>query len=129
LKADTRYKFTNKTRSRIDGALFHSIKILALGKSYDLSVSIVPPAVIKKFNLMYRGKKTATDILSFPLSKGEGEIYICPSEARKEAKKFGRSYDNFLSFLFIHGCMHLKGHDHSATMERIEAKIRHKFNI
>lgn len=129
MKADTRYKFTNKTRSRIDGALFHSIKILALGKSYDLSVSIVPPAVIKKFNLMYRGKKTATDILSFPLSKGEGEIYICPSEARKEAKKFGRSYDNFLSFLFIHGCMHLKGHDHSATMERIEAKIRHKFNI
>jgi len=100
-----------------------------LGANYSLSFSFISPAEIKKLNLIYRGKNKATDILSFPLSKKEGEIYICKSEARREAKKFGRIYENFLKYLFIHGCVHLKGFDHSATMEGIEAKLRKQFGV
>ena len=100
-----------------------------LGKKYSLSFSFIRPAEIKKLNLIYRGKNKATDILSFPLSKNEGEIFICKSEARKEAKKFDRKYYNFLLFLFIHGCVHLKGFDHSATMEGIELKIRKQWHV
>ena len=123
------FTLINKTRTHLPKIAFRDIKEAALGKKYTLSVSFVSPAHMKKLNLMYRNKNMPTDILSFPLSKTEGEIYISPSETRKEAKKFDRSYENFLAFLFIHGCVHLKGYDHSDTMERIEAKIRTKFNV
>jgi len=50
-------------------------------------------------------------------------------ETKKEAVKFERSYENFFPFLFIHGCVHLKGYDHGAIMESIEAEARKKFNV
>ena len=70
-----------------------------------------------------------TDILSFPLNENAGEIFLCLSEAEKEAVKFKRPNDNFIAFLFIHGLMHLKGFDHSSTMESNEQKIRQEFHI
>jgi probable rRNA maturation factor len=120
---------TNETRASIPRVRFSAIKDAALGSNYSLNLVFTSPAKIKKLNLIYRGKDKPTDILSFPLSNKEGEMYICPSETRKEAKNFDRKYENFMAFLFIHGCVHLKGHDHGATMERIEANIRKKFGV
>ena len=120
---------SNETKATLPRVAFDAIKEAALGKGYDLTVVIVMPARIKKLNTIYRDIEKATDILSFPVSESEGEIYLCLQEARIEAKKFERPYENFMAFLFIHGCVHLKGHDHSATMERIEAKIRKEFGI
>ena len=108
---------------------FKEIKNKILGKDYDLSWAFITPKKIQKLNLIYRNQDKPTDILSFPLSKTEGEIYICKSETRKMAKDFDRTYDNFLLFLFIHGCVHLKGYDHGSTMERIEAKFRKQFGV
>lgn len=110
-------------------ALFEAMKNAVLGKSYDLSVAFVSSARMKELNRTYRQINKPTDILSFPLSKKEGEIYICISEARKEAKKFDRKINNFISFLFIHGLVHLKGFDHGSTMESIEARFRKKFGV
>ena len=100
-----------------------------MGKDYKLNVIITTSAKIKNLNTIYRNKEHATDILSFPLSENEGEIYISIKETKEEAKKFGRTYENFFAFLFIHGCTHLKGHDHGAIMEGIEVEIRKKFGI
>ena len=110
-------------------ALFTAMKQEVLGKHYDLSMAFISEEKIKKLNLTYRNKNEPTDILSFPLSKHEGEIYICLKQARKEAKKFGRKYENFLGFLFIHGLVHLKGFDHGSTMDDIEARFQKKFGI
>jgi probable rRNA maturation factor len=120
---------SNETKAAIPRVAFRRIKEAALGPAYKMTVTFVGPVHMKKLNLMYRNRNEPTDILSFPLSKTEGEIYISPAESRREAKKFDRSYENFIAFLFIHGCVHLKGHDHSATMERIEAKLRKKFGV
>lgn len=109
--------------------LFKAISKEVLGENYKLTFTFVGPKYIQRLNKIYRNIDKPTDILSFPLSADEGEIYICKSESRKEAKNFDRPYDNFLNFLFIHGCVHLKGYDHSATMEDIEAKIRAKFKV
>lgn len=108
---------------------FRAIKDHVLGENYRLSVVSTFPQQIRKYNLMYRDINKATDILSFPLSDTEGEIYLCNEEIIHEAKKFDRSYDNFVLFLFIHGCVHLKGYDHGATMEEIEVKVRTKFGV
>ena len=120
---------SNKTRNVIPFVPFEAIKNAALGTYYVLSVAIVTPVEIQKLNLTYRNINKPTDILSFPLSEKEGEIYICISETKKEAVKFDRSYENFLAFIFIHGCVHLKGYDHGGTMEGIEEKIRNKFKV
>ncbi len=120
---------SNKTRNVIPFVPFEAIKNEVLGTDYVLSVAIVTPVEIQKLNLTYRNINKPTDILSFPLSEKEGEIYICISETKKEAVKFDRSYENFLAFIFIHGCVHLKGYDHGGTMEGIEEKIRNKFKV
>ncbi|MFA6459271.1 MAG: rRNA maturation RNase YbeY [Candidatus Paceibacterota bacterium] len=119
----------NTTEEAIPNVNYKAIKEAALGLAYELNVVISTPEDIKKLNLIYRNKNEATDILSFPLSSDIGEMYMCPEEARKEAKKFDREYENFFAFLFIHGCAHLKGYDHSDTMEVFEAKLRKKFRI
>lgn len=119
----------NGTRASIPRADFRAIKDHILGESYELNLIFTTAAKIKKLNKMYRDIDKPTDILSFPISKDQGEMYICLSETRKEAKKFDRSYENFVPFLFIHGCVHLKGYDHGATMERIEVRARKAFKI
>ncbi|MDE2037950.1 MAG: rRNA maturation RNase YbeY [Patescibacteria group bacterium] len=119
----------NETRAAIPRAPFSAIARAMLGPRYRLSLVFVSPSRMKKLNAIYRDKDEPTDILSFPLADGEGEIYISPSEARKQAKEFGRTYPNFIAFLFIHGCAHLKGYDHGSTMERIEASFRRRFKI
>lgn len=120
---------TNETRATMPRAIFRAIADFALPADYALNVVYTTPAKIRKFNLIYRDKNKPTDILSFPLSKKQGEIYICPSEARREAPAFERVYPNFIKFLFIHGCVHLKGYDHGVTMENIEKDIRRVFKV
>ena len=109
--------------------LWEKIKIEILGSNYELSLVFVSPKKIQELNRIYRNINKPTDILSFPLSKTSGEIFICKSAARKEAVKFDRAYENFLTFLFIHGLVHLKGYDHGDKMEKIEKKFRYKFGV
>ena len=125
----TTLSISNETKAIVPGALFRAVRAAALGPRYRLSVVVASPAAMKKLNLIYRGINKPTDILSFPISKTEGEMFLCPAEARKEAKRFDRTAKNFLVFLFIHGCVHLKGYEHSATMESIEVKLREKFRV
>ncbi len=105
------------------------IKDHILGKEYELSVVFTDSKKIQELNRQYREKDSPTDILSFTLNENEGEIFFCMEEVIKESKKFERKIDNFLSFLFIHGCVHLKGYDHGSKMEETETEIRKKFQV
>ncbi len=118
-----------KDNPPIGGLPFLSMKEAVLGKRYDLSVVFASRKMLRKLNCTYHGKDRATDILSFSLSKTRGEIFINLGEAWKEAKKFGRDFENFVGFLFIHGLTHLKGLRHGSRMEAHEAKFRKQFGI
>jgi len=65
-------------------------------------------------------------VLSFPLDEKAGEIFL-DLETKKESEEFEMSYKKYLTFLFIHGCLHLKGYDHGAEMEKLEDKFIKKF--
>ena len=106
---------------------FARIKNDILGKNYSLSLAFVSKKKSCELNKTYRGKDKPTNILSFPLSKDEGEILICKEIARKDAPKFGRTSSEFLSFLFIHGMLHLKGMKHGSRMEAAEKKYDEKY--
>ncbi|MBP7770403.1 MAG: rRNA maturation RNAse YbeY [Candidatus Pacebacteria bacterium] len=103
-------------------AIFKKISAHILGPKYDLSVVfLLEPEMRRKMKYRYKkiaGKKTS-NVLSFELSKKSGEILICPAAAAPYT----------LAYLFIHGCLHLKGKKHSDTMEREENRILNKFGL
>lgn len=117
--------------------LAEQIKEDILGKQYELSLIFLSENKIKSLNKKYRNKNESTDILSFDLSdisiknsKPAGEIFICKKIAKKKAPSFGMSFENYLIFLVIHGCLHLKGFEHSDKMEKYEhsyySRYRHR---
>jgi probable rRNA maturation factor len=107
---------------------FVSIKNKVLGQKYDLSVTFLTSSAQKRINKIYRGKDTSTNILSFSLSKISGEVTFDLSQARKDAPLFMMTYSKFVTYLFIHGCLHLKGFEHSSTMEKEEKKYFRMFH-
>jgi probable rRNA maturation factor len=99
-----------------------------LGKKYELSIAFIGEDRAREINRRSRGKTYAPNVLSFPLGTSEGEIYICPVVARRQAPRHDMSYRTFLIFLAIHGMLHLKGMDHSDTMESMERALLKRFS-
>ncbi len=118
---------TNKTKGKLPRLPFVSIKEAILGKNYELGLTFVPANTQKKLNKTYRSKPESTNILSFPLSKSSGEITIDLMKAKDEYRLFDMTFPTFIKFLFIHGCLHLKGYEHSSTMEKAEKKYLKNF--
>jgi len=116
---DERFSITNKTKSTLPGVSFIDIKNKILGTQYTLSLVFIGTKLSHKLNFTYRGKNKPTNVLSFPLDKKNGEIFITPRVTDKKE----------IGFLFIHGCLHLKGMQHGSTMEEAEAKLRRQFRI
>lgn len=108
---------------------YEEMKRAVLGEAYELSVTAVGRERSRTLNRAYRGIDSPTDVLSFPIAENAGEIIFNIEEAKKEARKFGRTFENFIAFLFIHALVHLKGLDHGKKMEEEEEKIRKKFHI
>jgi rRNA maturation RNase YbeY len=101
---------------------YEEMKNAILGKQYALSLTFVGTVRAQALNQKYRNATYVPNVLSFPLDKHAGEIYIAPSVAEKEAHKFSLSPKGYVGYLFIHGLLHLKGYPHGATMERAEKK-------
>ena len=98
---------------------FEKIKNRVLGERYELSLAFVGPTESRAVTRQSKHKNKASNVLSFPLSKHTGEIIICPAVAKPYS----------LAYLFIHGLVHLKGHDHGATMESIEHRLLEEFGF
>jgi probable rRNA maturation factor len=129
MKSSSTLTIQNKTKSTLPGVPFAKMKDVVLGKKYELSLVFVGAALSKKLNNAYRGKNKPTNILSFSISKTEGEIFINSQRVKTDAPKFGRTEPGMLAFLFIHGMLHLKGMEHGSKMEREERKFCKRFKI
>ncbi|MDR0637013.1 MAG: rRNA maturation RNase YbeY [Treponema sp.] len=94
---------------------------------WDLSLVFCDNACIRDFNMRFRGKDEATDILSFPLGEsidenGEtrflpGDLLISLETLKENARYFAVSEDEELRRLLIHGILHLDGFDHASNAE------------
>lgn len=100
-----------------------------MGEQYALSVIFTTPKKIEKLNSTYRKKQSSTDILSFALSKTEGELYISLPDVVKKAPLFYLSAQKYFEYLFIHGLVHLKGMDHGKKMDAAERRYCKKFGF
>src|ERR1035437_3225986 len=109
---DENFTITNTTKSTLPRVPFAKIKEAVLGLKYSLSLVFVGDKKSQTLNKSYRGKNQPTNCLSFSLNKNSGEIFLNLGKAKKEASSFGRQFDNFVTFLLIHSCLHLKGMEH-----------------
>lgn len=100
-----------------------------LGREYRLSLVFVGQERARSLNKQYRNKTYTPNVLSFPLSEQDGEIFITPSIAKKECVKYDLSPTGYIGFLYIHALLHLKGLDHGATMDKAETKYTQKYGL
>lgn len=106
-----------------------AVRILnALGcpKETELSVSIVGDRSIRIINREYLAKDRPTNVISFSLQEGEfggvnpyslGDVIISADTALRESEEGGVDFFERLSFLLMHGILHLTGYDHERSGE------------
>lgn len=86
------------------------------------SVILTDDDEVHELNKTYRGIDRTTDVISFALNdngtfKGPinvlGDIYISIPKMKEQAKEYAHSEKRELSFLALHGLLHLLGYDHT----------------
>lgn len=91
------------------------------------SIIFVDYQEIKRLNKEYRGIDKETDVISFALEDSKdhinheirvlGDIYVCIPKMLAQAQEYGHSVKRELSFLTVHGLLHLLGYDHMTSDE------------
>ncbi len=129
------YEIFNETSYELDNEIKDLYKLLEFTlkreklDNVEFNVIFVDSDTIHNINKTYRNVDRVTDVISFALEDNEtikldhrllGDIYICIERAKEQAQEYGHSFKRELSFLTIHGLLHLLGYDH---MEPEEEKV------
>ncbi len=145
---------TNAARALIKKAINAALDYEAFDAPAEVSVTFVDNETIRELNRDYRGKDSATDVLSFPLceeeddfvmppmSDGDGEadedgeapvalgdIVISVERAKAQAEEYGHSFERELAFLAVHSTLHLLGYDHERSEEEDKEQRRRQEEI
>ena len=93
----------------------------------EFNVIIVTSDFIHELNKNYRNIDRVTDVISFALEDDKtfnldnyrvlGDIYICLDKVKSQALEYCHSFKRELSFLAVHGLLHLLGYDHMTKEE------------
>ncbi|MEI6806421.1 MAG: rRNA maturation RNase YbeY [Myxococcaceae bacterium] len=112
-------------------------KIKAIKKAGEVSLLFVKDPEIQDLNKQWRGKNKPTDVLSFSAQEGApmpgmenmlGDIVISVDRAKAQADQWKHGFSDEVVILFVHGLMHLLGHDHEqgqqAAQKQAEAEMK-----
>lgn len=98
------------------------------------NVVFISNAEIKEINKQYRNIDSETDVISFAFNDNGmfpgpvnilGDIYISIDRMKSQALEYGHSEKRELSFLAVHGLLHLLGYDHTKG----EKEEKEMFNL
>ena len=114
---ETRYSFLLKK----------TLSLIGYRRNVTVDVLITTNKIIQKYNLKFLNHDYPTDVLSFPLGMDSplsgksktllGQIIISYQKAFLQAKNYGHSRERELSFLFVHGLLHLLGYHHDTDKQ------------
>ncbi len=128
----------NQTKEDLDEEIKELHKLLKFAvkkeklKNVEFNIIFIDNTRIHEINKLYRGIDRPTDVISFALEDNKtielevrllGDIYISIEKAHEQADEYGHSFQRELSFLSIHGLLHLLGYDH---MEKEDEKVMFK---
>ncbi|MDD3241726.1 MAG: rRNA maturation RNase YbeY [Bacilli bacterium] len=101
-------------------------------KNAEFNLIFVDKPKIREINRDYRNKDSETDVISFALEDNKlietkirilGDIYLCIDKVVEQSIEYKHSYNRELSFLALHGLLHLLGYDH---MDKKDEEIMFK---
>jgi probable rRNA maturation factor len=108
----------------------------------ELSVVVVGDRTIRRLNREYLGRDKPTNVISFAMQEGDfpglnplvlGDVAISADTAAREAEEGGIGFESRLTFLLLHGILHLAGFDHERSGEaearKMEAKEQELFGL
>jgi probable rRNA maturation factor len=108
----------------------------------ELAITIVGDGRIRTLNREYLGKDRPTNVISFAMNEGEcsglnpevlGDVVISAATANREAAEGEISFVQRISFLLVHGILHLAGYDHERSgpeeATRMEEKEQEIFSL
>lgn len=100
-------------------------------EAVELSIVLADDAFVQHLNNAYRGKDTATNVLSFEAEAetipGQpellGDVILAHETCSREATEGDISFHDHLAHLVVHGVLHLLGYDHieNSDAEEMEA--------
>lgn len=102
-----------------------------------LTIRLVDEAEGRALNHRFRGRDSATNVLSFPFEPMPGlpadqavlgDLVICTRVVESEAAEQGKNLEAHYAHMVVHGVLHLLGFDHQTEaearrMERLERNI------
>lgn len=126
-----KFEIFNETAEKIDTKEIEKLLKYALEykklENVEFNIIFVDNETIRNINKEYRNIDRETDVISFALEDNEdikfefgrllGDIYISIPKMKEQAKEYGHSEQRELSFLIIHGLLHLLGYDHETYEE------------
>lgn len=127
-----------KLRALVETAASATISLANLNyvEGSEVSLLFTGDEAIRKLNGAWRGKDKATNVLSFPGSDPEedlygpllGDIVFAFETVAREADDLGIEFSDHLTHLTVHGLLHLFDYDHQESdeaelMEALEKKI------
>ena len=98
-------------------------------QTVEVNYAFVSPKTIRELNQKFRKIDRVTDVLSFPDGdvnpetgrRFMGDVLICRQVAKRQAKSIGNTLAQEITFLQVHGTLHLFGYDHIEPAD--EAKM------
>ncbi len=120
---DIRFSLKGKTKLRewISTAVMKMKR-----KPGDISFVFCSDEYLINVNRQYLNHDTYTDIITFDYSKEDlslpvsGDIFISIDRVRENAEKFGKSFENELQRVIIHGTLHLLGYKDKSKADKAE---------
>ena len=103
-----------------------------------VAVLLTSDEAVAELNQRFRGKAGPTNVLSFPASANPenhlGDVALAHGVCAREAAEQGKSLEQHLSHLVVHGVLHLLGYDHETdgeaeAMEALERSILESLGV
>lgn len=98
---------------------------LTAAEGAELSIVLADDAAVQLLNRDWRGRNTPTNVLTFPAAEPAGiahavllgDIVLAYETVAREAQADGKTLDEHLAHLVIHGVLHIYGFDHGGAEE------------
>jgi len=110
------------SNARVKEVVLSVLRKQRKSKKAQVSIHFIGDTRMRRMNLLYRGRDTSTDVLSFGLendARGKtreatdfGDIFVCVPYVKRQSKRFNVSYKEEAYRMIIHGVLHLLGYDH-----------------
>jgi probable rRNA maturation factor len=139
-----------KLSDKLTGLIDRAVEKISPDFPAYVTVTVTDNAGIREINKEQRGFDKPTDVLSFPLlfwAKPEvlenelsdadynmesglvhlGDIVISKEKAEEQGDEYGHGFDREISYLAVHGLLHLFGYDHTRVADKKIMREKEEF--